>query len=409
MGDDRWFVGIDLGSEQHQAVVVDERGLVRDERVVAHSGGALRELCQWLTAVTGKEPAGISVAIETPRGPVVETLLSFGFVVFSINPKQLDRFRDRFTMAGAKDDRLDARVLADSLRTNEPLFRRLEADDPIVIELREWSRVRDDVEQQRHRLTNRVRDQLHRYFPQMLQVCSDPGAQWFLDLWRIVPTPEKAQRIKLSTIAGVLRRSRIRKIAAQQVLDLLRQPALPVSLGTVRAATSHIELVARQLRLIHRQLKDCEQKLDELCAQLGKSEIREQRDVEILQSLPGVGRIVLATLLAEAWKPLRARDYRALRSLSGTAPVTQKSGKKRSVGMRRACHQRLRFAVYHWTRGAIQKDAKSRQAYRALRARGATHGRAIRGVADRLLKMACAMLRDGTIYDSSRRKVAQAA
>ena len=52
-----------------------------------------------------------------------------------------------------------------------------------------------------------------------------------------------------------------------------------------------------------------------------------QRDAEILKSLPGVGRIVLATLLAEAHDPLRRRDYQALRCLSGVAPVTKRSGK----------------------------------------------------------------------------------
>ena len=46
-------------------------------------------------------------------------------MVYSINPKQLDRFRDRFTVAGAKDDSLDAYVLADSLRTDMPRFRKL--------------------------------------------------------------------------------------------------------------------------------------------------------------------------------------------------------------------------------------------------------------------------------------------
>src|SRR5204863_9464647 len=48
------------------------------------------------------------------------------------NPKQLDRFRDRFTVAGAKDDRRDAHVLADSLRTDRHAFRRLSNDEPVI-------------------------------------------------------------------------------------------------------------------------------------------------------------------------------------------------------------------------------------------------------------------------------------
>ena len=412
MEGDRCFVGIDLGGEHHQAVVIDQAGTVLGEKAVTHSGASLSELCGWLSRVGASDPSAICVALEAPRGAVVETLLGAGFAVFSLNPKQLDRFRDRFTVAGAKDDRLDARVLADSLRTDQRLFRRLEPDDPIVIELREWSRLVEELGEQRRRLGNRIRDQLYRYFPQMLELDSDPSAPWMLDLWQLVPTPQKARSVRQSAVASVLRRNRIRKLEAPRVLEVLRQPALRVGVGTEQAATAHIRVLVAQLRVIHEQLEVGDHTLHALCRKLSErdGEIGEQRDVEILQSLPGVGRIVLTTLLAEAWQPLRARDYRALRSLSGIAPVTKKSGKRRySVVMRRACHQRLRFALYHWARVAVQKDERSRRAYRALRERGATHGHAMRAVADRLLKMACAMLRDRTMYDPSRRKVTLAA
>jgi transposase len=74
--------------------------------------------------------------------------------------------------------------------------------------------------------------------------------------------------------------------------------------------------------------------------------------VTILRSLPGVGRIVLATLLAEAFEAVQRRDDRALRCLAGVAPVTKRSGKSRIVLMRQAAHVRLRNAVYHWARVA---------------------------------------------------------
>jgi hypothetical protein len=76
-----------------------------------------------------------------PHGPVVDTLSDLGFVVYAINPKQLDRLRDRFSVAGAKDDRRDAYVLADGLRNDRHLFRRLQAPDPRLVELRAWSRL----------------------------------------------------------------------------------------------------------------------------------------------------------------------------------------------------------------------------------------------------------------------------
>lgn len=108
------FVGIDWGSENHQVSVLGADRSVLLERSFAHTGQALHDMVDVL--LEGVEPSQVAVAIETPRGPVVETLLERGVAVFAINPKQLDRFRDRHTTAGAKDDRRDAFVLADSLR-----------------------------------------------------------------------------------------------------------------------------------------------------------------------------------------------------------------------------------------------------------------------------------------------------
>src|SRR6266851_1241886 len=80
-----------------------------------------------------------------PHGPVVEMLMERGFQVFAVNPKQLDRF----TVARAKDDSRDAHVLGDSLRTVRHAFRRMAVDDPVIIELREWSRMAEDLQQER--------------------------------------------------------------------------------------------------------------------------------------------------------------------------------------------------------------------------------------------------------------------
>jgi hypothetical protein len=88
-------------------------------------------------------------------------------------------------------------------------------------------------------------------------------------------------------------------------------------------------------------------------------------------------------LLAEVWQPLRRRDYHALRSLSGVAPVTRRSGKACVVVRRYACNKRLANALYHWARLATQHDALSRRRDAALRQRGHSHGRALRTVADR--------------------------
>src|SRR5262249_46748103 len=147
----------------------------------------------WILSLTKSTPDRVHVAIEVPHGPVVESLMERGFRLYSVNPKQLDRFRDRFSPAGAKDDSRDANVLGDSLRTDAKCFRPLAPLDPVVVELREWSRVAGELTAERNALCNRVRDQLWRYYPQMLELSDDLGANWFLELWALLPTPDKAK------------------------------------------------------------------------------------------------------------------------------------------------------------------------------------------------------------------------
>jgi transposase len=401
----QWYAGVDWASESHHVVLADDDGRIIGEKVFKHGGEGLAELANWLMTTSGAaDAAHIQVAIEVPHGPVVETLLERGFSVYAINPKQMDRFRDRFTPSGAKDDSRDAEVMASSLRTDPHCFRQLAGTDPLIIELREWSRIADELSTERNRLTNRMREQFWRYFPALLELDDDLGAEWLLDLWRAVPTPEKAARTREVTIAGLLKRYRIRRFDAAHVLGVLRQRPLQLAAGTTEAATAHIATLAARVRLLNRQIKEAHQRLDSLTARLLPTKETEpgqqkQRDVEILASWPGVGRIVLTTLLAEAFDPLQQRDYAALRSLTGVAPVTRQSGKSKTVIRRHACNVRLANAMYHWARVAVQHDPRSRAKYAALRARGHGHARALRSVADRLLNVACAMLKAGTTFN----------
>jgi transposase len=401
--DRRWFAGIDWGTETHHAFVSDDRGQKLGEKPFPHSGEGLVAMQDYILSLTKSTPDKVFVAIEVPHGPVVESFMERGFRLHSINPKQLDRFRDRFSPAGAKDDSRDAEVLCSGVRTDPQCFRPLAQLDPIVIELREWSRIGEDLTAERNRLCNRLREQLWRYYPQMLELTDDIG--WLLELWALVPTPDKAKRVREDTISRLLKRRRIRRLDAGQVIAILRQPAMIVAAGTVEAATGHIKLLAKSLELVNRQIAEAEQQLDRLTERLAGAEAGEpgqkieQRDVTILRSLPGVGRIVLATLLAEAWDLLQRRDYHGLRCLCGVAPVTKRSGKSKLVHRRLAIHRRLANAVHHWSRVAMQHDPRSRAKYAALRQRGHGHARALRSVGDRLLAVACAMLESQTIFD----------
>lgn len=420
------FVGIDWGTKSHQACVITSDGTVLDEKVFPHSGEGLAQLIVWILEQTDCEAEQVAVAIEVPHGPVVDSLLDKGFQVFSINPKQLDRFRDRFSPAGAKDDRKDARVLADAVRTDPDCMRTLDPKDPQIVELREWTRIRENLVEQRTQATNQFRQQLWRYFPQFLDLKVDLSAPWVLALWKLVPTPEAARKIRPARIAKLLSKYRIRRFQAEDLLQILREKPVPAAPGVLSAACNHIRIHVRNLERLAKEIRDAEHAADEIvdlfidpeeCSPEDQQVANEESstenlstppenetefsDAKILFSIPGVGKTILAILIAEASPLLKERDYQALRCLCGVAPITKQSGKSHRVVRRRACQKRLVHALYHWSRVSVQHDPVSKAKYAALRARGHSNGRALRSVADRLLAVACAMLTNGTLYDPS--------
>jgi transposase len=396
--DFQYFAGIDWGSQRHRVCLMNAAGSTLVERWVEHSGSSLAELTEWLRQ---QAPQGLAAAIEIPRGAIVETLLEHGFAVFSINPKQLDRFRDRYSPAGAKDDRRDAFVLADALRTDMHCFRAVQLDEPAMIRLRELSRLDDELSQEQTRATNRLREQIHRFFPQLLQLSECADEPWLWALFELAPSPARAARLTEAKIARLLREHRIRRINAEQVRAILKTRPLTLAPGAAEAAAEHALLLLPRLRLLHRQRTDLARRINALLDELASPAEGEQehRDAAILLSLPGLGRKVAATMLSEAAQAIAERDYHALRCYSGAAPITRQSGKKKSVLMRRGCNERLRNALYHWARTSVVWDAKSKNRYAQMRACGHSHGRALRGMADRWLKVLISMLRHGTLYD----------
>jgi len=399
-----WFVGIDWGSQQHQVSVLDRDRRRVGERVVDHDGASLARLADWLWTLSAGQPQRGAVAIEVPRGAMVEGLLERGFHLFALHPKQLDRFRDRHRVAGAKDDRRDAFVLADSVRTDQPSFRRVHLDAPQLLLLRELSRAEETLLEEFRRSANRLREQLHRLYPQMLQLCSAADEPWLGDLIDLVPTPAHAALLSEEQVQRVLKAHRIRRVTGTEVLTCLQMQALPVAPGAAEAAQAHCQLLLPCLRVLAEQLQAWSQQvsalLSTLAEELGEGE--SPSDVAIVLSLPGVGRKMTAWLFAEAAQPLAERDYQMLRTHSGVAPVTKQSGKRRVVVMRRGCNPRLRHALYHMARVAMQRDAHFNSVYTTLRAKGQRHGQALRHIGDRLLRILVAMLRHRTCYDASR-------
>jgi hypothetical protein len=214
--------------------------------------------------------SAVAVAIEVPHGAMVESLIESNLAVFAINPEQMDRIRDRHTVAGAKDDALDAFVMADSLRTDQRCFHRVQLDEPAILRLPELSRMNQELQTDRNRLANQLWEQLRRYYPQMLKLSPAADEAWVWDLLESAPLPGDAAKLRLAKVKAILREYRIRRVTAEQVLEQIRQPALCLAPGAAEAASEHVQMLLPRLRLLKQQqaatARRIQAMLDELCA-----------------------------------------------------------------------------------------------------------------------------------------------
>ena len=123
-------------------------------------------------------------------------------------------------------------------------------------------------------------------------------------------------------------------------------------------------------------------------------------DAKIVRSLPGLGTILGARVLAEFGDaPNRYGSAKSRKNYAGTSPITRASGKSRVVLARYACNRRLAAACYLWAQSSITASPGARAFYDAHRAAGHNHAQALRALASRLVGILHGCLRYQTLYD----------
>ena len=399
-----FFVGIDLGQWLHMASLVDAKGKFLGERGFPHSREGLSGTIDWLLEETSQDTERIAVAIEKPHGALTELFLDNAIAIFAINPKQVDRFRDRYSMSGAKDDRRDAFVLADALRTDGHRFQRLKLPPPEIIAMRGLLSTRDQLVKNHVALSSQVRELVIRCWPHLISLAPKDKAldSFFCELLQLFLDAKGLTDLSGTTFQQLVKKHHIRRVHPDQLLEILHQSPLRVAPATIEATSEQLKLLLQQLLLVRQHRRDSDQLLEKWFKQQRTTD-EPYTDAAILASFPGVGAFVLASVLSYAHDPVRLRNLEAFRSLGGIAPVTKQSGKRRQVLLRRARSQPLNNALHHWARIAVLRDPHSKQHYDRLRSRGHSYARALRGVMDRILPVAMAMIRDRTLYDPSQR------
>jgi transposase len=391
------FVGHDWAEDHHDVVVLDVEGTrLAGARLVEGVAGVAR--FHSLVAEHVDDLTDVVIGTETDRGLFVGALVAAGYQVFAVNPKAVDRYRDRHRQAGGKSDAGDAKVLADLVRTDRHLHRRVAADSELAEALKVLSRAHKDLIWQRQSQVNQLRSSLREYYPGALVAfgtdLAHPDAVAVLGL---APTPEHGQRLSQARIASALRRAgRQRNIEAfaQKIRAALTAPQLaapPALSGAYGAATRGAVAV---LVAMNAQIAALEAEIAE--------HLDQHPDAEVYRSLPGLGVVLGARVLSEFGDdPGRYTSAKARKNYAGTPPVTQQSGKLRVVMARTARNQRLADSCYRWAFCSLPASPGARAYYDTLRARGKGHHTALWQLANRWVGILHGCLRSNTNYDET--------
>ncbi len=392
------FVGVDWAEAQHAACLMDPGGTVVRRLMIPHSTVGLARLRQAIAAAEA-EPTAVLVAVERPDGLLVETLLDVGYVGYALNPKAVDRYRERTRGAGGKTDPADAELLARILVTDRNRQPPLRPSSPVVEEVRALARQDERASRDQTRLLNRLRHDLLEVFPAALDAFPElkaVSALAFLERW---PTAAAARDPSQSEIEAFLRHQSHgqARAAAGRIHAALQSDALTASPHLAAARAGAIQLAVRQLLLLHRQRAAWQQRLRELLDGDGA-----HPDGEILLSLPGLDARLAARVLGEIGdRRERFPTPAALQSYAGTAPVTRASGRSRVVVARSACNRFLRQALLRWAFCSLTRSAWARTHYDEHRRGGKTHFSALRSLANRWLGVLHHLLAAGQHYDEA--------
>jgi transposase len=368
------YFGIDVGAEHHVVAAVDddETVLVRPMRIAEDAAGYRR-----LREVLGSAE-DILIGMEA-TGHYWQNLFAFlvgeRFKVVLINPLRTRRFAQE-DLQRTKTDAIDALGIARFLRQKRPAP--VAVRDESTLELRELVRLRDQLVAQTQEQVNRLHRLVDLCFPELSSQVKELDGPLATTLLHKYPTARQFAGERPSRLAK-LKYYGGRTVGEELAAALIALAKSSVAAHHGEAYQIQVRYACEQLELLRRQLKQISSDIDRLITDhdLGK----------LLVTIPGVGPLTAARVLAEAGDLSTFSSGDALASYAGLVPGLRHSGKHTplSAPLSPLGNARLRRGLYMPTLTAVSRNAWLRPFYERLVARGKPKKVALAAAARKLL------------------------
>ena len=386
-----YIVGIDIGKNHHEASIVSPEGkqIGRSLRFATTHKGA-DSLMSFIFKNIGNSPCVFGMeATGHYWYPIYSFLKAKGYTIYVINPIQSDSLRKMY-IRQTKNDSIDSFLIAEVIRFGQ--FGTTSMADENILAMRQLCRYRDSVISSRTEIKLRIGTIMEQIFPEYEKQFSSLWVSTSMGILEKYLTPENIENAPIDELFEIIKDKSHNRLTRAKAISIKEAAADTFGIKIAQDAFSF------QLKQLIDRMNFLDKQIEALDCQI--LEYYEKFDC-YLHTIPGIGIIGAATILAEIGDISRFKNSSSLIAFAGIDPTVRQSGEFNSTHnhMSKRGSPYLRHAIFLAATTCSFHKSPLNAYYKKKRDQGKHHLTATGAVARKLTTVIYAVLRDSKPYE----------
>ena len=386
-----YIIGIDIGKNHHEASIVSPEGkqIGHSLRFATTHKGA-DSLMSFIFNNIGNSSCIFGMeATGHYWYPIYSFLKARGYTIYVINPIQSDSLRKMY-IRQTKNDSIDSFLIAEVIRFGQ--FTTTSMADENILAMRQLCRYRDSVISSRTEIKLRISTIMEQIFPEYEKQFSSLWLSTSMGILEKYLTPENIENAPIDELFEIIKDKSHNKLTMKKAISIREAAADTFGIKIAQDAFSF------QLKQLIDRMNFLDKQIEALDCQI--LEYYEKFDC-YLHTIPGIGMIAAATILAEIGDINRFNSSSALVAFAGIDPTVRQSGEFNSTHnhMSKRGSPYLRHAIFLAATTCSFHNSPLNAYYKKKRDQGKHHLTATGAVARKLTSVIYAVLRDSKPYE----------
>lgn len=386
-----YIVGIDIGKNHHEASIVSPEGkqIGRSLRFATTHKGA-DSLMSFIFKNIGNSPCVFGLeATGHYWYPIYSFLKAKGYTIYVINPIQSDSLRKMY-IRQTQNDSIDSFLIAEVIRFGQ--FGTTSMADENILAMRQLCRYRDSLISSRTEIKLRIGTIMEQIFPEYEKQFSSLWVSTSMGILEKYLTPENIENAPIDELFEIIKDKSHNRLTRAKAISIKEAAADTFGIKIAQDAFSF------QLKQLIDRMNFLDKQIEALDYQI--LEYYEKFDC-YLHTIPGIGMIGAATILAEIGDISRFKNSSSLIAFAGIDPTVRQSGEFNSTHnhMSKRGSPYLRHAIFLAATTCSFHNSPLNAYYKKKRDQGKHHLTATGAVARKLTTVIYAVLRDSKPYE----------